>query len=109
MYVELATVLRCLPGAFMLLAASTLVLQANVLPAQERDRSKVPDEYKWDLTAIYPSDQAWRTAKEKLATELPKLRQFQGKLASSASQLADALETQSNFDKELSRLFVYAG
>ena len=58
-------------------ATSTLVLQS-----QERDRSKVPDEYKWDLTAIYPSDQAWRTAKEKLASELPKLRQFQGTLAS---------------------------
>jgi oligoendopeptidase F len=96
--------LRHLPRALALFAASTLVSHA-----QEHDRSKVADEYKWDLTAIYPSDQAWRTAKEKLAAELAKLGQFQGKLASSASQLADALETQSNFDKELSRLFVYAG
>jgi oligoendopeptidase F len=108
MYIELASVLRGLPGAFLLLAASTMVLQGEVLQAQERDRSKIPDEYKWDLTAIYPSDQAWRAAKEKLAAELPKLRGFQGTLASSASRLADALETQSNFDKEASRLFVYA-
>jgi oligoendopeptidase F len=103
MPVDVATVLRYLPGALVLFAASTLVSQA-----QERDRSKVPDEYKWDLTAIYPSDQAWRAAKEKLATELPKLRPFQGTLASSASRLADALEAQSYFDKELTRLFVYA-
>jgi oligoendopeptidase F len=103
MYVELATVLRCLPGAVMLLAASTLVL-----PAQERDRSKIPNEYKWDLTAIYPSDQAWRAAKEKLAAELPKLRAFQGALSSSASRLAEALEMQSHFDKEVTRLYVYA-
>ena len=96
--------LRHLPGALVLFAASTLVSHA-----QEHDRSKVPDEYKWDLTAIYPSDQAWRTAKENLAAELPKLRQFQGTLASSASRFADALETQSNFEKELTRLFVYAG
>src|SRR3984893_7975550 len=100
---DLATVLRYMPGALVLFAASTLVA-----PAQEHDRSKVPDEYKWDLTAIYPSDQAWRAAKEKLASELPKLREFQGTLASSASRLADALETQSDFDKELTRLFVYA-
>jgi oligoendopeptidase F len=103
MYVELATVLRCLPGAVMLLAASTLVL-----PAQERDRSKIPNEYKWDLTAIYPSDQAWRAAKEKLAAELSKLRAFQGALSSSASRLAEALEMQSHFDKEVTRLYVYA-
>jgi oligoendopeptidase F len=103
MLVDVATVLRYLPGALFLFAASTLVSQT-----QERDRSKIPDEYKWDLTSIYPSDQAWRAAKEKLASELPSLRQFQGTLASSASRLADALETQSSFDKELARLFVFA-
>ena len=69
----------------------------------------MPDEYKWDLTAIYPSDQAWRAAKEKLAAELPKLHQFQGTLDSSPARLAEALEMQSSFDKELNRLFVYAG
>ena len=103
MHTDLATVLRHLPGALVLFALSTLVSQA-----QEHDRSKVPDKYKWDLTAIYPSDQAWRTAKEKLAAEFPKLRQFQGTLASSASRLADALETQSKLDKEFTRLYVYA-
>src|ERR1700687_2872100 len=103
MHVEVATVLRCLRGPLVPFPASTMVLQA-----QERERSKVPDEYKWDLTAIYPSDQAWRAAKEKLLSELPKLRQFQGTLASSASRLADSLEMQSDFDKELTRLFVYA-
>ena len=96
-----ATVL--LPGALILFAASTLIAQT-----QERNRTKIPDQYKWDLTAIYPSDQAWRAAKEKLASELPKLRQFQGKLASSAATLADALDMSNNFDKELSRLYVYA-
>ena len=104
MYFDFTMVFRHLPGALVLFAASTLVPQT-----QEHDRSKVSDEYKWDLTAIYPSDQAWRAAKEKFAAGLPKLREFQGTLASSPSRLADALETQSNFDRELSRLFVYAG
>ena len=104
MLVDVATAFRLLPGALVLFAVSTPVSQAP-----ERDRSKLPDEYKWDLTAIYPSDQAWRAAKEKLASELPKLREFQGALASSAARLADALETQSSIDKELTRLFVYAG
>jgi oligoendopeptidase F len=76
--------------------------------AQERDRSKIPDKYKWNLADIYPSDAAWRTAKDKLAGDLPQLRQYQGKLTASASTLADALDKQYAFDKELSRLYVYA-
>jgi oligoendopeptidase F len=112
MHAELTTILRCLMGAFVLLSISTLGLQAQITQtdalSQERDRSKISNEYKWDLTAIYPSDQAWRAAKEKLAAELPKLRAFQGTLATSASRLAEALEMQSNLEKEVSRLLVYA-
>ncbi len=51
MQVDIVTILRHLPGALVLFAASTTISQA-----QERDRSKVPDEYKWDLSALYPSD-----------------------------------------------------
>jgi oligoendopeptidase F len=103
MHFDLALILRHLPGAMVLFAASTLPSIA-----QERDRNKIPDEFKWDLTAIYPSDQAWRADKDKLVSQLPELRQFQGALGSSASRLADALETQSRLDKELARLYVYA-
>jgi len=76
--------------------------------AQERDRAKVPDRYKWNLADIYPNEAAWRAAKDKLAGVLPQLRQYKGKLTTSAAMLADALERQSQFDKELSRLYVYA-
>jgi oligoendopeptidase F len=103
MHFDVALIFRHLPGAVALLAASTLPTVA-----QEHDRSKVADQYKWNLTDIYPSDDAWRTAREKLAAEFPKLREFQGKLGSSASTMADALETQSRLDKELARLYVYA-
>src|SRR5438270_5817931 len=103
MQIEMVTILRYLPGAIVLFAASTLIAQT-----QEHERNKIPDEYKWDLTAIYPSDHAWRAEKEKLAAELPKLKEFQGTLASSPSRLADSLETQSRMEKELTRLFVYA-
>jgi oligoendopeptidase F len=93
----------CRTGGLSFFSTSTLAAES-----QERDRSKIPDEHKWDLTPIYPSDAAWRTAKEKLSSALSGLRQFQGKLASSASTLAGALELQSELDKELTRLFVYA-
>jgi len=90
-------------SALLLLVALTVAAAA-----QERDRSKVPDKYKWNLAEIYPDAAAWRAAKEKLAAELPTLRTYQGTLASSPAVLADALETMSRLDKELSRLYVYA-
>jgi len=104
MHSDLAFLLRRLPSAIVLFAASTLTSVA-----QQRDRGKIPDQYKWDLTALYPSDDAWRAEKEKVAAGVPKIREFQGTLGSSAARLADALELQSQLDKELNRLFVYAG
>jgi oligoendopeptidase F len=75
---------------------------------QERDRAKIGDAYKWNLADIYPSLAGWRAEKEKVSAEIPRVRAFQGKLGSSAATLADALETMTRLDKELSRLYVYA-
>src|SRR6186997_745602 len=90
-----------------LVLATAIVALGGVLLAQERERSRIPDRYKWNLAEIYPSDTAWRAAKDGLAARLPELRQYQGKLMSSPATLADALDRQSGFDKELSRLYVY--
>jgi oligoendopeptidase F len=76
--------------------------------AQERDRSKIADKYKWDLTPIYQSDTAWRVAKDKLQSEIPQIGQFKGKLGSSARTLADALDEMVALEKELSRVSTYA-
>jgi oligoendopeptidase F len=97
---------RSIRRALTIIAAVAALAAAAT--AQERDRAKIPEKYTWNLADIYPNGAAWRTAKEKLAADLPRLRQFQGKLASSAKTLADALDTLYGFDKELSRLYTYA-
>ena len=84
------------------------IASCAALSAQDRDRGKIPDRYKWNLAEIYPSDEAWRAAKEKLVSEIPKIREFKGKLASSTATLADALELVTRLKKEFSRLYVYA-
>jgi oligoendopeptidase F len=86
----------------------TFSLIAEASFAQERDRSKIPDKYKWNLADIFPSDEAWKSAKDKLVTELPKIDQFRGKLVQSPQTLASCMETVSNLTKELSKLYVYA-
>ena len=77
--------------------------------SQERDRAKIPDQYKWDLTLIYPSMDAWRAAKDKVVARIASVQEFEGKLASSAKVLADALENETELEKELVRVSRYAG
>ena len=85
-----------------------VIAMTVLLAGQERDRAKVPDALKWNLSDIYPSESGWRTQKDTIEKELPKLREFQGTLGASPKTLADALEYMSHLDKELSRLYVYA-
>ena len=80
----------------------------DVSYAQEHDRSKVPDKYKWDLTHIYASDDAWRKAKEQIVTEVPTIEQFKGTLGASAAQLLGCMDRTSHITKELTRLGSYA-
>jgi len=83
------------------------VLTAGLI-AQERDRTKIPDKYKWNLADVYPSDTAWRAAKDKFVDESAQIVQYKGRLTSSAATLAEALEKQADLNKELARLYVYA-
>jgi oligoendopeptidase F len=92
-----------------LLTVAAVVSMSVLTLGQERDRAKIDDKYKWNLADIYPNDAAWRAEKEKQAAAIPRIREFAGKLGSSPQTLADALETMSRLDKELSRLYVYAG
>jgi oligoendopeptidase F len=88
--------------------AITLVALTISGVAQSRDRAQTPDKYKWNLAELYVSDAAWRTAKGTLAGDIQKLPQYQGKVASSATTLPDALDLQAAFAKELGRLYTYA-
>jgi oligoendopeptidase F len=91
-----------------LLVVLTLALLALAGAAQQRDRAQIPDRYKWDLTHLYPTDAAWRAAKDKLQAGIPELGRFKGTLATSAGTLADALDRMYALNKEDSRLEAYA-
>ena len=61
------------------------------LATQERDRTKIADDYKWNLADVYPDAAAWRARKEAIAGEIPSVRAFEGRLGHAAGTLADAL------------------
>ncbi|MBN2241694.1 MAG: oligoendopeptidase F [Acidobacteria bacterium] len=76
---------------------------------KERDRSKIPDRYKWDLGDIYPNDASWLEAKKKLIAEMPRISGFKGSLAESPEKLCACLDLVYSLRKECVRLACYAG
>ncbi|MFA6958881.1 MAG: oligoendopeptidase F [Thermoanaerobaculia bacterium] len=89
--------------------ALTLVTALAVnITAQQRDRSKIEDKYKWKLSDIYASDEAWRAEKEKLTARIPKLSAYQGTLGESPAKMLAAVDDITSAQKELYRLYVYA-
>ena len=67
-----------------------------------------PAQIKWDLSELYPSDDAWTAEKERLETEVEELSSYRGCLGESATVLREALDAFSGTDRALSRLYVYA-
>jgi oligoendopeptidase F len=80
----------------------------TTLAAQERDRAKIAETYKWNLADVYADAATWRARKEAITKEIPSIRSFEGRLGRDAGTLADALDLMTRLDKELSRLYVYA-
>ncbi len=77
-------------------------------PATATERSEVPAKLKWNLTDLYPSEQAWNTARESLAKRIPGMARFQGHLGASAESLYLGLSTMMDLTRDLSRLSTYA-
>jgi len=76
--------------------------------SQSRKRKQISDEFKWDLTDIYDSDQEWEKEKEKWSARIRNIAQYKGKLSTSAEILLNCVEFQSHMQKEFSRLYSYA-
>ncbi len=77
-------------------------------PSSGRERSQIPAIYKWNLSELYASDEAWRAARAELAKRLPSLQGFRGHLGESGPALARAIDALFGLDQELQRLGVYA-
>ena len=71
-------------------------------------RSEIDDKYKWDLTKVYPSDQAWEEDLKKVKELSPKFADYKGKLLSSSETLLNAIELSEEINQLFGRLFHYS-
>ena len=71
------------------------------------DRKDVPQQYKWDLTPLFPDMEAWEAQFADLKALLPRAEAYRGRLADKAQLLAlFALSDQASLSFE--QLYVYA-
>ena len=67
--------------------ATALALTLATGPAAARERSEIPDTYKWNLADLYPSVEAWQAAREDLGRRVTAFGRHRGHLGDSAEAL----------------------
>ncbi len=71
-------------------------------------RSKVKPADRWDLSSLFPHDDAWEAAFTKWAKRINGYGRFQGKLADDPNTLAACLKFDLDLDRAAERLGTYA-
>jgi oligoendopeptidase F len=72
------------------------------------ERGEVPEKYRWDLRVLYADEPAWIADKTALASELPKLEQWKGRLGESSASLNSAMGQWERASRMGDRLYAYA-
>lgn len=92
------------------LAAIMIValLATAALQAKEKERSEIAEQYKWKITDLYPSLEAFQQAKSGVQADFPKLTAFKGRLGESAATLKAGLDLYYNLEMRMRRLEDYA-
>lgn len=72
------------------------------------DRSQIPDQYKWDLTDMFPNPEAWKIAAQNFKAQLSEIEKFKGHLGDSAENLYQALTLFYDLKGKLDSITLYA-
>ena len=71
-------------------------------------RSEVPVDKTWRLEDIFADDEAWTKEFKQLQADIPKIKEFQGKLGESADTLYEMLQLQDHLSERAGKLYTYA-
>ena len=75
---------------------------------KELTRETVDPRYTWNLTRIYPTDEAWEEAFKEISEEAKAFAKRAGTLSQGRKVVLDALKTLARVDEKLSGLYAYA-
>jgi len=85
-----------------------LVLATGFSFAQKLEREKVENKYKWNLSEIYSTNDAWKADVKMISDQLDNLPEYKGRLGESAETLYSALRTFFDLLKALYKTGTYA-
>jgi len=71
-------------------------------------RSDVPEEQKWNLTDLFPTQADWEQELMKLQEDVSEITRFKGKIGTNSSVLLQALQTIEAYQQRITRVTVYA-
>ena len=71
-------------------------------------REEINSKYKWDLSSMFPSDEAFEAGLEELKAYCPKLLAFKGKISTSAQALLEYLQLEDKMNLLLYKIINYA-
>ncbi len=71
-------------------------------------RDDIQDEYKWNLTNVYPNDELWEKDFAFVESKLPEYKKYEGVLTQNADTLLEALKLDDELGIILGRLYLYA-
>src|SRR5690349_7587050 len=77
-------------------------------PTLVPSRDAIPTAYTWDLSAIFPSWEAWDAGAAELERRIDAARQFEGTLADGAPRLLAAFAEQDGIGQLAYRVWYYA-
>lgn len=72
------------------------------------NRNEVPENFKWDLTKLYPTDDDWEKELALIPEATAKLAAFKGRLGESAETFLEALHADEVLDRLIENVFHYA-
>lgn len=84
----------------VLTAAALLAAYPLLAAESEKDR--------WNLADVFPTTNAWRAAKDKVAADVSKIDSCRGRMADSAADLLECSELYYDLLKEVARVYSYA-
>lgn len=71
-------------------------------------REEIDSKYKWDLSSMFPSDEAFEAGLEELKAYCPKLLAFKSKISTSAQALLEFLQLEDQMNLLLYKIINYA-
>ncbi|MGB9737146.1 MAG: oligoendopeptidase F [Chloroflexus aggregans] len=73
-----------------------------------RERSEIPEQYKWDPFSIFPSQAAWEAAIDEVDTLIARAAQFRGRLHEGTPVIADFLGLSETIMRNVGQITVFA-